>query len=248
MSDIYSQNCLGTLSSSLEDAWAVCHEIAARVGGDPGCVPFQGGPRPAPAERPNCIAVLETSGWAKADEEAKRAFRTALDRLAAAGVKLIDRRSSKRVERLEQTIVDAREISRLICAYEALWPFGELDQRKVPGLSKAMQERVADGRKVSADEYIVLLGLREEMRAALRALAGEVDGFATLSSLGPAPVGLESSGDAVFNVPFTALGVPVLSLPLLKAAGLPVGFQLAGFPQRERALSAMAGFILKTAV
>ncbi len=246
MSDIYSQNCLGTLSSTLEDAWAVCHEIAARVGGDPGFIPFQGGPRPAPAERPQCIAVLETAGWPKTDEESKRAFATALERLRGAGVKLIDRRSSKRVERLEQTIVDAREISRLICAYEALWPFGELDYRKLPGLSKAMQDRVADGRKISADEYVVLLGKREEMRAALRALAGEVDAFATLSSPGPAPVGLQSSGDAVFNVPFTALGVPALSLPLLKSGGMPLGFQLAGFPHRERALSAAAAFVVKT--
>ena len=246
MSDIYSQNCLGTLSNNLEDAWAVCHEIASRVGGDPGFVPFQGGPKPAPAERPHCIAVLETGGWPKADEESKNAFRAAIERLATAGIRLIDRRSSKRVERLEQTIVDAREISRLICAYEALWPFGELDYRKVAGLSKAMQDRVADGRKISADEYLVLLGRREEMRAALRALIGEVDVFATLSSPGPAPIGLQSSGDAVFNVPFTALGVPVVSLPLLKSAGMPLGFQLGGFPHRERALSAAAAFVVKT--
>jgi Asp-tRNA(Asn)/Glu-tRNA(Gln) amidotransferase A subunit family amidase len=246
MSDIYSQNCLGTLSSTLEDAWAVCHEIAARVGGDPGFLPFQGGPQPAPAERPGCIAVLETGGWPKADEESKQAFRAAIDRLGKAGVKLIDRRSSKRVEHLEQAIADAREISRLICAYEARWPFGELDHRKVAGLSKAMQDRVADGRKISADEYAVLLDKREGMRTALRALAGEVDAFATLSSPGPAPVGLQSSGDAVFNVPFTALGVPALSLPLLKSGGLPLGFQLAGFPHRERALSAAAAFVVKT--
>src|SRR5690349_4901842 len=76
MSDIYSQNCLGTLSNTLEDAWAVCHEIAQRVGGDPGFMPFQGGPKPAPAHKPQCIAVLETAGWARADEEAQRAFRT----------------------------------------------------------------------------------------------------------------------------------------------------------------------------
>ena len=82
--------------------------------------------------------------------------------------------------------------------------------------------------------------------AALRDLAGEVDGFATLSSPGPAPVGLQSSGDAVFNVPFTALGVPALSLPLLKSGGMPLGFQLAGFPHRERALSAAAAFLVKT--
>lgn len=245
ISDIYSQNCLGTLSNTLEDAWAVCHEIASRVGGDPGFMPFQGGPRPAPAQPPQVLAVLETAGWPKADEEAKTAFQGVLSQLSAVGVRLIDRKSSKRVEQLEQTIVDAREISRLICAYEALWPFGELVYRKVPGLSREMQERVSTGQTISADEYVVLLGRRERMRSALGALVGEVDGFVTLSSLGPAPLGLGSSGDAVFNVPFTALGVPALSLPLLKASGMPVGFQLAGFPNRERSLSGIAAFILK---
>ena len=245
ISDNYSQNCLGTLSNNLDDAWAVCHEIASRVGGDPGFTPFQGGPKPAPAQRPQALAVLETAGWPKADEEAKAAFRAVLDRLLVAGVRLIDRRSSKRVERLEQTIIDAREISRLICAYEAVWPFGDLTYRKVPGLSQAMHERVTTGQNISADEYLVLLAKRDEMRSALRALVGEVDGLVTLSSLGPAPVGLESSGDAVFNVPFTALGVPALSLPLLKASNLPVGFQLAGFPHRERALSAFAAYVLQ---
>jgi hypothetical protein len=35
-------------------------------------------------------------------------------------------------------------------------------------------------------------------------------------------------------------------LPLLKSGGLPLGFQLAGFPHRERALSAAAAFVVKT--
>lgn len=247
ISDNYSQNCLGTLSNSLDDAWAVCHEIAVRVGGDPGFPGFRGGPKPAPAYQPQALAVLETGGWPKANDKAKAALQDVLSRLQAAGVKLIDRRSSKLVERLEQTIVDARETSRLICAYEAIWPFGDLACRKVPGLSEAMQERVTAGQNISVDEYLVLLTKRDEMKSALRALGDDVDGLVTLSSLGPAPVGIESSGDAVFNVPFTALGVPALSLPLLKVDNLPVGFQLAGFPYRERSLSGVAAFILRLA-
>jgi len=107
---------------------------------------------------------------------------------------------------------------------------------------KCFDRRVTAGQNISIDEYLVLLSLRDEMRHALRPLADEVEGLVTLSSLGPAPIGLESSGDAVFNVPFTALGVPALSLPLLEVDSLPVGFQLAGFPYRERSLSGVAAF------
>lgn len=41
ISDHFSQNCAGTLSSNLADAWAVCHEIAWGVGGDPGFPPLR---------------------------------------------------------------------------------------------------------------------------------------------------------------------------------------------------------------
>jgi Asp-tRNA(Asn)/Glu-tRNA(Gln) amidotransferase A subunit family amidase len=65
------------------------------------------------------------------------------------------------------------------------------------------------------------------------------------SSPGPAPVGLESTGDATFIVPATALGAPALSLPLFQIEGLPVGLQLIGFAGEDQALSAIAGWALE---
>ncbi len=50
----------------------------------------------------------------------------------------------------------------------------------------------------------------------------------TPAALGPAPPGLESTGDPRANAPFTALGVPALCLPFGRTdKGLPLGLQLA---------------------
>ena len=118
LSDNYSQNCIGTLSATLQDGWAVCHEIAERVGGDPGFPPFAGGATPAAARRPDVLAVLETAGWGVAQAEAKEALHMFLRTLSDDGVQLIDRRSSKRVAALEDAIAEVGVISEGIAAWE----------------------------------------------------------------------------------------------------------------------------------
>jgi Asp-tRNA(Asn)/Glu-tRNA(Gln) amidotransferase A subunit family amidase len=243
--DNFSQNCLGTLSHSLADAWAVCHEIAQRVGGDPGFVGFSGGAEPASPRRPTRLAVLETSGWAVAADEAKAAFSAYLTRLAAAGVSLVDRSSSEMVETLERAIADASDVSRRINDWEKAWPFAELEHRAGERLSATFRKAVAAGRRMTPDDYHALLRRRDGMRAALEALAADVDAFITLAAPGPAPLGIESTGDAVFNHPASALRCPALSLPLLQAQGLPLGLQVIGYPNRERALSAIAAFLIE---
>src|SRR5258708_5860477 len=61
--DNFSQNCLGVLAATLDDAWIVSHVIAEKVGGDPGCAAFQGGPVPAPAAAPPVLGF--TSPFAR---------------------------------------------------------------------------------------------------------------------------------------------------------------------------------------
>ena len=68
------------------------------------------------------------------------------------------------------------------------------------------------------------------------------DGFLTLSAPGPAPAG-DDVGDPVFNEPSSLLGVPALTLPLLAAAGLPLGVQLLGFKDRDHELTGHARWL-----
>ncbi len=244
LSDQFSQNCLGALAGDFADLWAVCHEIASRVGGDPGHLPFAGGAAPAAPRKPDALAVLETAGWEVADPVAKSALRAELERLAEDGVRLLDRTSSPRVARLEAAIAEAAEISTGIAAWESLWPIGELHDRHPGTLHPRTVEHVTQGRAMTAEDYAVLLRRRDAVREALLALAPDVDACITLAAPGAAPIGIETTGNAIFNVPASCLRCPALSLPLLEAGGMPLGLQLLGYPNRERALSAIASWFL----
>ena len=58
-----------------------------------------------------------------------------------------------------------------------------------------------------------------------------------------APVGLDSTGNPIFVVPGSMLGVPAVTLPVLQAEGLPLGLQLLGFQDGDAALFGLAGAV-----
>jgi Asp-tRNA(Asn)/Glu-tRNA(Gln) amidotransferase A subunit family amidase len=70
---------------------------------------------------------------------------------------------------------------------------------------------------------------REVLRSQLQALMDEhaVDAWVTPSATGPAPHGLESTGDPIMNLPWTQSGLPSVTLPSgLSESGLPLGLQV----------------------
>jgi Asp-tRNA(Asn)/Glu-tRNA(Gln) amidotransferase A subunit family amidase len=92
-------------------------------------------------------------------------------------------------------------------------------------------------------EYGVAIAQRRDIRAQFAALAPTYDGVVTLPATGPAPLGLSSTGNPVFAVPFSLLGVPTVSLPLLAAEGLPLGLQVVGFEGGDARLFAIAAWV-----
>jgi len=55
------------------------------------------------------------------------------------------------------------------------------------------------------------------------------DAIVTPATLGPAPHGLDSTGDPVMSTVWTYAGLPCISIPLLQTEdGLPIGVQLVG--------------------
>jgi Asp-tRNA(Asn)/Glu-tRNA(Gln) amidotransferase A subunit family amidase len=241
--DNFSQNCLGVLAVSLDDIWSICHVIATKVGGDPGCVAFQGGATPARAQAPVTLAFIETAGWAKAEPAAREQLGAFRKWAEGRGVRIVERRSSPAVEALEQSIAEAIPICNGINAWEFVWPLAAIAKHNADKLSASMRERLAFGQRLSDGEYQALLARREAMRLAHRALKGQVDALVTLSALGPAPLfSAEGTGDPVCNVPATALGAPAITLPLFQVEKMPVGLQLIGHPGDDRALSAVAGW------
>jgi len=77
------------------------------------------------------------------------------------------------------------------------------------------------------------------LRAALQGLMDEhgLDAWIAPSAPGPAPHGLESTGDPVLNLPWTHAGMPALSMPSgLSDAGLPLGLQVIARFERDASL------------
>ncbi len=68
-----------------------------------------------------------------------------------------------------------------------------------------------------------------------------LDAFLAPTAVGPAPAGLESTGDPVMNLPWTHAGLPAMSLPSGKTSeGLPMGLQVVGRWMGDEALLGLA--------
>ena len=78
------------------------------------------------------------------------------------------------------------------------------------------------------------------LRAQVDALVSLADGFVTLGSSSPAPVGHAETGSRKFLLPWTVAGAPAYTLPLMAVNGLPLGIQVMGFRNRDTELAAIA--------
>ena len=243
--DELSQSCMGVLAATLEDAWQVASEIAARAGGDPGYQGLVGPLRMPPPARPQRLVFLETAGWQVASAEAKKAIQKSLALLSRNGIDILTRQSDQLVRAVEEAIADARALSIRINTWESRWPLNTYRNRDAGKLSRAMLARLAQAEAMSLDDYRADLDERIRVRALYESLAAQCDACVTLAAPAAAPVGLSSTGDPVFAVPFSLLGVPAISLPLLHEQGLPLGFQVTGFNGKDATAAATAGWIEK---
>jgi len=243
--DELSQSCMGVLAATLEDAWQVASEIAARAGGDPGYQGLVGPLRMPPPARPQRLVFLETAGWQVASAEAKKAIQKSLALLSRNGIDILTRQSDQLVRAVEEAIADARALSIRINTWESRWPLNTYRNRDAGKLSRAMLARLAQAEAMSLDDYRADLDERIRVRALYESLAAQCDACVTLAAPAAAPVGLSSTGDPVFAVPFSLLGVPAISLPLLREQGLPLGLQVTGFHGKDATTSAIAGWVEK---
>ena len=127
--------------------------------------------------------------------------------------------------------------------WEGRWPLNTYYARDADKLSKGARQRLANAEAMNLDDYRELLVERARVRRVDAKLAQACDGCVTLPASGPAPVGLNFTGDPSFAVPFSLLGVPALSLPLFMVDGLPLGLQVAGFEHADHATFAAAAWI-----
>ncbi len=165
--------------------------------------------------------------------------------LRAAGVTIATGADDDQVAAVEEAIHGAKELSTSINTWESRWPINTYRARDASKLSRATLERGEAAERMTLDAYRRDIAVRDQRRAAYQKLVIEFDACITLAAPGAAPVGLGSTGDPVFNAPASLLGIPALSLPVLRDGGLPLGLQLMGFAHRDAALFGTAAWVLQ---
>ncbi|HEV3165961.1 MAG TPA: amidase [Isosphaeraceae bacterium] len=99
---------------------------------------------------------------------------------------------------------------------------------------------IAEGQKIPSTQYIRSLQHQNQLKRDILLSLEKVDAFITPAALGPAP-DTSTTGDAVFNAPWSYTGLPTISLPVgLSPEGLPLAIQLVGQPLGEESLFRIA--------
>lgn len=181
------------------------------------------------------LAVIRTGNWDLADVEQQRNFEAALVALQKAGGELVDM----------ELPVDTKEIidaTMQMARYEGAANYSGLVEQYPALCSLALKELVIDGRAVSEGAYRATLALQERLRRDLAAWIAPCDAIVTIPATGEAPFGLDYTGDAVFCMPWTFMGVPAATIPSgWSANGLPLGLQIvAPFGRDKMALQIAA--------
>jgi Asp-tRNA(Asn)/Glu-tRNA(Gln) amidotransferase A subunit family amidase len=119
-------------------------------------------------------------------------------------------------------------------------------ERGSESLSKVLRELIERGRNALAVDYTRALAASATLNAALDGVFDEYDAILTPAAPGPAPRGLDSTGNPAFCSTWTYLGTPAVSLPLLQSEnGLPIGVQLVGRQGNDARLLRTANWLVR---
>jgi Asp-tRNA(Asn)/Glu-tRNA(Gln) amidotransferase A subunit family amidase len=161
-----------------------------------------------------------------ASMEMGTALSSALECLGDAGaeVKDLEDASSLETDLLEPLLRD----HRVILASEAAATHQKLGEARPATYPAQIAELLREGDKVRAVDYVQAREQRKQHRVAMDQMLSRADAMITPAALGAAP-DLSTTGDPVFNSPWSLLGLPTVCFPIgLSADGLPLAVQLIG--------------------
>jgi len=175
-------------------------------------------PKPADISKPR-IALVRTAQWHLAGPEAHSVVEETATRLANAGAVVRDVELPEPFDRLEA-------LQRILSAEGAAESFVYEWANHREELSVGFRKLIRRGLDTPAAERAEANSIVQKCRKRLPSLFEPGEIILTLSAPGEAPVGLESTGDSIFNRAWTALRVPCLTLPVSDGPnGMPLGVQ-----------------------
>ena len=154
------------------------------------------------------------------------------------------------VTELELPGIDANfeDLFKLISGFEFSRTVSWERLNRLEALSADLREgRMKDGMKTAYEDYRNGTRRLERLRLEIDDVLDGYDVLITPSAPGEPPKGLKTTGNAIFNSVWTALGTPAVTLPLFKGpTGLPVGLQLVAGRFKDRRLFDVAEAVMKT--
>ena len=233
----WSLDTMGFFGRSVEDAALLLSVLA---GHDPKDFSSADVPPPGPvvatASSPPRIGVVGGFFDERASDEVRVHTAQAVERFAAAGAKV----SQVALPTNFDTLLAAHRVVmtvELAAVHEA--DFGERPDDFGPGVRAFIEAGVL----TPGVNYVQAQRVRRRFRRDVEAAMEGVDVLLTPSTPTPAPKDLSSTGDPMFQTPWTTAGVPAVTLPSgLSESGLPLGVQLASAPFAEETLLTSASW------
>ncbi|MGI3212437.1 amidase [Roseovarius tibetensis] len=99
--------------------------------------------------------------------------------------------------------------------------------KQMDALGPRTQEALTKGKAIYARDYLAALDWPKVLYAGLSEIFERCDAVLCPAATGPAPEGLEFTGDSIFNGLWTLTGVPAVTVPVFTSEnGLPMGVQM----------------------
>ena len=219
----WSLDHVGWMTRSVEDAALVLQVMAGADSGDPVCVTdavpdyltaLDQGSAPR-------IGLLKDFFFDNADVETREHIESVSAVLAGAGAEVV-------TLSLPGSFAESMEDQVVIMAVEAATFHESMYRQQANDYGPMLRDLIERGLATDGLTYSRALERRLAFTADARRLAEAVDVLMTPSTPTPALADLTNTGDTLFQGPWTACGLPTITLPTgLAASGLPLGIQLA---------------------
>jgi Asp-tRNA(Asn)/Glu-tRNA(Gln) amidotransferase A subunit family amidase len=211
---------VGVFAANLTDAALLAESL---VGYDPG------DPDTRPVARPHYvdaiagdwplaprIGFMRGPNWDQAEPDTQAAFAELCAALGDAVTDVEPGADFAKIVPMHRAVMEADMAHNL----------GDVHERFRDLLSPQLRELIERGRKVAAVDYLRAVSWIWPLNGAMESIFDDVNVIMAAAAPGPAP-GPETTGNPVFCSPWTYLGVPAITLPLLQSGdGLPIGVQL----------------------
>jgi Asp-tRNA(Asn)/Glu-tRNA(Gln) amidotransferase A subunit family amidase len=232
---------VGLFARSVEDAALLAETLAGFDEEDPDTRPVARPPFAAVAAGepplPPRFAFVRSPAWKHAEPITEEAFAELVEALGEQASEVELGPAFDRVIDWHRTITEVEMAHNLHRDYE----------RGRDRLSSQLCQLIERGREYKAIEYTRAVAGIDPLNAALAAVFDEFDAILTPAAPGEAPRGLASTGNPVFCTTWTYLGVPAVTLPLLRSeTGLPLGVQLVGRRGNDARLLRTARWLVET--